>query len=59
MIDTVELILDAHSVLGEGAIWDEKKQLLYWVDINPGVVHFYDPATEKDHPLQDLLLCCC
>jgi len=50
--DTVELILDARSVLGEGAIWDEEKQVLYWVDIDPGLVHVYDLATHKDRSLQ-------
>jgi len=48
----VELILDARSVLGEGAIWDEEKQVLYWVAIDPGLVHVYDPATRKNRTLQ-------
>jgi sugar lactone lactonase YvrE len=48
----VELVLDARSVLGEGAIWDEEKQVLYWVDIDPGLVHVYDPATRKNRTLQ-------
>jgi len=48
----VELILDAGSVLGEGAIWDEEKQVLYWVDIDPGLVHVCDLATHKDRSLQ-------
>jgi sugar lactone lactonase YvrE len=48
---TVELELDARSVLGESAIWDDKKQVLYWVDIDPGLVHIYDPATRKDRAL--------
>ena len=52
MSDTVELVLDARSVLGEGAIWDEEKQVLYWVDIDPGLVHVYDPATRKNRTLQ-------
>lgn len=51
MSDTAELILDARSILGEGAIWDEKNQVLYWVDIDPGLVHIYDPATRKDRTL--------
>ena len=37
MSETVELILDARSVLGESAIWDKEKQVLYWVDIDPGL----------------------
>ena len=48
----MELILDAGSVLGEGAIWDEEKQVLYWVDIDLGLVHVCDLATHKDRSLQ-------
>lgn len=40
-----ELILDAKSDLGEGAIWHPKEKKLYWVDINRGLLHRYDPAT--------------
>lgn len=28
-----ELLLDAKATLGEGPVWDEKTQTLYWVDI--------------------------
>jgi sugar lactone lactonase YvrE len=44
----VELVLDANASLGEGAIWDSRKRVLYWVDIEAGEVHVYDPATGKD-----------
>ncbi len=43
-----ELVLDARSVLGEGAIWDAKKGVLYWVDIDAGLVHVFDPASGRD-----------
>ena len=36
-----ELLLDAKAVLGEGPVWHE--DVLHWVDIEPGVVHRYDP----------------
>lgn len=48
MSDQVELILDAKAQLGEGAIWHSQKRLLYWVDIDAGLVHVYDPATNRD-----------
>jgi sugar lactone lactonase YvrE len=51
MVNDVKLILNTHSVLGEGAIWDEKRQVLYWVDIDPGLVHIYDPITQKDRSI--------
>jgi sugar lactone lactonase YvrE len=52
MADSLELILDARSVVGEGAIWDEEKQVLFWVDMFPGLVHVYDPASGKDHSMR-------
>ncbi|MGD0422059.1 MAG: SMP-30/gluconolactonase/LRE family protein [Candidatus Bathyarchaeia archaeon] len=51
MDDKVRLILDSHAVLGEGAIWDEKKRRLYWVDIDLGLVHVYDPVTGRDRSI--------
>jgi sugar lactone lactonase YvrE len=50
-LDNVELVLDARAVLGEGAIWDNKRHVLYWIDIDPGIVHVYDPATRKDRSI--------
>lgn len=52
MVNNLELILDAHSLLGEGAIWDETRQLLYWVDIERGFVHLFDPVAKKDRSIQ-------
>jgi sugar lactone lactonase YvrE len=51
MADKVELLLDAKSVLGEGAIWHGKTQTLYWVDILQSLVHIYDPATGRDRTI--------
>ncbi len=47
MID-LELVLDAKVLLGEGPSWNESTQQLYWVDIEGGAVHVYDPATGND-----------
>jgi sugar lactone lactonase YvrE len=43
-----ELVLDARATLGEGPIWDDRNQVLYWVDIDGGAVHAFDPATGDD-----------
>jgi len=40
-----ELLLDSRSTLGEGAIWNNKTQKLYWVDIEAQLLHWYDPLT--------------
>jgi len=38
-----ELILDAHTDLGESPAWDAVAGRLYWVDIHAGMLHCYDP----------------
>lgn len=45
---SLELLLDAKATIGEGPSWDERKRLLYWVDIANGELHTYDPSKEKD-----------
>ena len=42
------LVLDAHSTLGEGPVWDARNGLLYWVDIVRGEVHRFNPANGRD-----------
>jgi len=44
--------LDAHAQLGECPRWDEHAQCLYWVDIDAGQLHRFDPASEKDTFMQ-------
>lgn len=43
-----ELILDARAELGEGALWDARRQVLYWVDILKNALHVYDPLAQAD-----------
>ena len=40
-----EPVLQARADLGEGAIWDGDKQVLYWVDIDNFLLHTFDPVT--------------
>lgn len=47
-----ELVLDAQTILGEGAIWHPKENKLYWIDIEGKALRIFDPSsnTEKIFP---------
>ncbi len=50
MTENLSIAVNTQSTLGEGAIWDERRQCLFWVDIYKGILHRLDPATSKhDH----------
>ena len=42
------LVVDAHAVTGEGPVWCEREQVLWWVDIDVDRLHRFDPATGAD-----------
>ena len=44
----VDLVDDAHARLGEGPVWSRDEAVLYWVDIDLGRVHRFDPALGDD-----------
>lgn len=39
-----KLIFDAKAELGEGAIWEPRAQVLYWVDIERKTFNIFDPV---------------
>ncbi|NLP63953.1 SMP-30/gluconolactonase/LRE family protein [Paraburkholderia sacchari] len=41
-------VLDLQAQLGECPRWDEREQVLYWVDILAPALHRFDPATGID-----------
>ncbi len=41
-----ELLLDAKASLGEGALWNSKTNELYWVDIEKGILHIFNPQNQ-------------
>ncbi len=48
---TAELFLDARATLGEGALWDSKRHMLYWVDIIEKKLFDFDPSTKKNRAI--------
>ncbi|EOO21115.1 hypothetical protein IG9_00207 [Bacillus cereus HuA2-9] len=48
MHGNIELVVDAKANLGEGPCWDEKKQLLYWVDIIGKKLCLYNPVKKTN-----------
>ncbi len=47
MAQIPRVAVQLRSHLGEGPIWDEHEQRLYWVDIMGEKLHRYDPATHE------------
>jgi sugar lactone lactonase YvrE len=43
-----ELAFPHDAILGESPLWEEREQALYWVDIDRGEIHRFDPATGED-----------
>ena len=41
----VECVASTRSRVGEGAVWDDRAQVLWWVDIPAGLIHCYKPET--------------
>ena len=48
----VELVLDAKATLGEGAIWNNENNRLYWVDIIGKTLNIYNPFTGDNRGLR-------
>jgi sugar lactone lactonase YvrE len=46
----VECLVPAGDWTGEGAVWHEGEQALYWVDISRFLIHRYDPASRANVP---------
>lgn len=47
-----EPILPIAAALGEGAIWDNEKNLLYWIDIDNCLLNSFDPKTATNQSLK-------
>lgn len=43
----VKVTKDIQNQLGEGPVWDEQAQILWWVDITQGMIFRYDPGSDE------------
>ena len=48
----VELVADAHAIVGEGPVWDASTGLLVWVDIEGKSIYEFDPATGVNREIE-------
>ena len=42
--DAIKVVWQGNAILGEGAIWDDRSDTLYWVDIKGKILHAYTPS---------------
>lgn len=51
------LLFDAKATLGEGPVWDFKRQSLFWVDIEGYGLYHYDPSSgsNKDWVFEEMI----
>ena len=47
-MDHITVVNDAKAILGEGCLWDNREQVLWWVDINGYRLHQHNPATGEN-----------
>lgn len=48
VVKKAKLLYDARAILGEGPVWDYKKQLLFWVDIEDYKLQQHNPLTKEN-----------
>lgn len=52
MLGEIELVVDAKAILGEGPCWDERRNILYWVDIEGKKLNLYDCLKKENKDIQ-------
>jgi xylono-1,5-lactonase len=48
----IECIHEARSALAEGALWNPREQVFYWIDQMRPEIHRFDPLTRKDSRIE-------
>jgi sugar lactone lactonase YvrE len=44
----IACVAPTRSRIGEGAVWDDRDQCLWWVDIPAGLIHRFDPVSGEN-----------
>lgn len=47
---TIEInkpLLSCHDTLGESPLWDHRRNTLFWIDIDQGLIHSWQPLSSK------------
>ncbi len=44
----IECVVHSKSKVGEGAVWDTRENVLWWVDIPAGLIHRFNPDTNSN-----------
>jgi sugar lactone lactonase YvrE len=58
--DPIRLLADQTFALGESPVWDDRAQVLYWVDIKAATLHRLDPLEgTHDHWVWPEIISCC
>ncbi|HUW81504.1 MAG TPA: SMP-30/gluconolactonase/LRE family protein [Phycisphaerae bacterium] len=47
----VEMVANYHCRCGEGPLWDERRQVLFWTDIPAGRLFRYDRVSDRHEPI--------
>ena len=50
----IDAVVEARTDLGESPVWDERTQMLYFIDINSKRIHVWDNKS-KSHDVIDML----
>ena len=48
----IECVVPSRSRVGEGALWDDRAGVLWWVDIPVGLIHCFDPSSGKNTTIE-------
>lgn len=58
MDNNLEIVSEVKSELGEGPVWDHRKNILYWIDIIGKKIHFYINKDTKEIKLNQYIGSC-